>query len=355
MSATSQHRKSFILAIIFVASLSSFAAAQQPAGLAGAGRPVAWRDPGDLARRDLRTGPCTEALAPAAPFTFVAEDKLGASPKFKVRDARGALWSVKLGEEAQAETVATRLVWAMGYFAEESYYYQSVEVANLPRLSRGQEFVSNRTTVRGTRFEARRDTEQRTINWEWDQNPFLGTREFNGLKVLMALLGNYDIRPENNHIFSVRGESGEAEARYVVSDIGATLGKVGGLGGKRSKNNLADYRASKFVIGVEKGVVKFDFHTKPKGMGFFASIFKPSYGKSQATKEKVMSNIPVEDARWMGARLAELSDEQLRDAFRAAGYDSATMEGYVAAIRGRINQLVALPTSAVAAEPNSRR
>lgn len=354
MSATSQYRKSFILAIIFVASLSSFAAAQQP-GPAVTGRPVAWRDPGDLTRRDLRTGPCTEALAPAAPFTFVAEDTLGASPKFKVRDARGTLWSVKLGEEAQAETVATRMVWAMGYFAEESYYYQSVEVANLPKLSRGQEFVSNRTTVSGVRFEARRDTEQRAANWEWDQNPFLGTREFNGLKVLMALLGNYDIRPENNHVFNVRSESGEAEARYTVSDIGATLGKVGGLGGKRSKNNLADYRASKFVVGVEKGMVKFDFHTKPKGMGFFASIFKPSYGKSQATKEKVMSNIPVEDARWMGTRLAQLSDEQLRDAFRAAGYDSATMEGYVAAIRGRINQLVALPASAVAAESNSRR
>ncbi len=354
MLVTSHYRKSFMLAIIFVASLSSLAAAQQKAGLGVEGRAVAWRDPGDLAKRDLRTGPCAEALAPAAPFAFVAEDKLGASPKFKVRDARGTVWSVKLGEEAQTETVATRLVWAMGYFAEESYYFQSVEVQNLPKLSRGQEFVSNRNTVRGARFEPRRETETRAATWEWDQNPFLGSREFNGLKVLMGLLGNYDIRPENNHIVSVKNAEGEAEARYVVSDIGATLGKVGGLGGKRSKNNLADYSASKFVIGVDKGMVKFDFRTKPKGMGFFASVFKPSYGKSQATKEKVMSNIPAEDARWMGTQLARLSDEQLRDAFRAAGYDSATMEGYVSAIRGRINQLVALP-SAVANESNSRR
>jgi hypothetical protein len=354
MLATSQFPKSFVLAIIFAASLASAAFAQQKASLVPEGRPVAYRDPGDLAKRDLRTGPCNDAQAPAAPYTFVAEDKLGASPKFKVRDARGVIWSVKLGEEAQAETVATRLVWAMGYFAEDSYYFQSVEVQNLPKLSRGQEFVQNRNTVRGARFEARRDGEQRTTNWEWDQNPFLGTREFNGLKVMMALLGNYDIRPENNLIFAVRNESGETEARYVVSDIGAVLGKVGGLGGKRSKNNLADYSAAKFVVGVDKGMVQFDFKTKPKGMGFFASIFKPSYGKSQAMKEKVMSNIPAEDARWMGTRLAQLSDEQLRDAFRAAGYDGATMDGYVSAIRNRINQLVALPTT-VADDTNSRR
>ena len=72
---------------------------------------VLWRDPGDISRRDLRYGPGSPALAPQAPFTFVEEVKSGESPKFKVRDARGAEWSVKLGPEAQSETVATRLVW----------------------------------------------------------------------------------------------------------------------------------------------------------------------------------------------------------------------------------------------------
>jgi hypothetical protein len=321
-----------------------------------AGRPVAWRDPGDISALDLASGPGAAESAPAPPFTFVEEVTLGTSPKFKVRDARGHTWSVKLGEEAQAETVATRLVWAMGYHAEETYYFDRVEVRNLPKLARGQQFVEGRSTVRGVRFEARRGLGPRAATRDWEQNPFTGTREFNGLKVLMALLGNYDIREENNLIVAGRDEEGEPVARYLVSDIGATLGKVGGLGGKRSKNNLADYSASKFVTGVENGFVKFDFNTKPKGLGFFASVFKPGYGKSQAKKEKVMSNIPVEDARWMGTRLARLSDAQLRDAFRAAGYAPATADGFVAAIRGRINQLTQLPAAAsVAAGLNQRR
>ena len=129
-----------------------------------------------------------------------------------------------------------------------------------------------------------------------------------------------------------------------------------GLGGKRSKNSLADYSAAKFVTGVEKGFVKFEFKTKPKGLGFFASVFKPGYGKSQASKERVMSNIPVEDARWMGTQLARLSDAQLGDAFRTAGYDRATADGFVAAVRNRINQLTQLPAAGtVAAAPNQRR
>jgi hypothetical protein len=34
-----------------------------------------------------------------------------------------------------------------------------------------------------------------------------------------------------------------------------------------------------------------------------------------------------------------LSDEQLRDAFRAANYDQQTMDGFVSVLRDRINQL----------------
>ena len=90
-------------------------------------------------------------MAPVAPFTFIEEDKSGESPKFEVRDARGDVWKIKLGPEAQAETVATRLVWAVGYFAEEAYYADEVQVQNLPRLSRGMDYVFG-DVVRGARF-----------------------------------------------------------------------------------------------------------------------------------------------------------------------------------------------------------
>jgi hypothetical protein len=141
-----------------------------------------------------------------------------------------------------------------------------------------------------------------------------------------------------------------------VSDIGATFGHVGGLGGKRAKNSLEDFRNAKFIESVENGLVNFDYNTKPKGAGgFFASVFKGGYAKRQANKEKAMRSIPVDDARWIGLQLSRLSDEQLRDAFRAANYDNATMEGFVTAVRGRINQLAQLPATApVASTPSIR-
>jgi hypothetical protein len=59
-----------------------------------------------------------------------------------------------------------------------------------------------------------------------------------------------------------------------------------------------------------------------------------------------MSNIPVEDARWMGAQLARLSDAQLRDAFRAAGYEPDLAARYITKLREKIQQGQALTLAA---------
>ena len=336
-------KKALILSIPLALLVSSHVMAQKkPTAPVNPGVPVIWRDPGNIANRNLTFGTGSANLAPVAPFTYVKEETTGESPKFRVVDGRGVTWIVKVGPEAQAETVATRIVWAVGYFADEAYYLDRAEIKNLPKLSRGQEFIEKGAVVRGARFEPKRKDVIRGAQWDWEQNPFVPSRELDGLKVLMVLLANYDTSIRNNRILSVKNASGLVEARYVATDIGATLGKVGGLGGKRSKNTLEDFTSSKFILGVENGLVKFDYSTTPKKMGMFASVFNPGYKNSQAQKERVMKNITVENARWIGSLLAKLSDEQLRDAFRAANYDQATMEGFVAELRKRINQLNSL-------------
>src|SRR5918998_6101242 len=216
--------------------------------------PVLWRDPGDVSARDLRHGPGSASDAPVPPFTFKEEDKSGESPKFEVRDARGVTWKVKLGPEAQSETVATRLVWSVGYFAEEAYYFNWTVIEGLPRLSRGREYVGHGGIISGARFEPRREGVKRGDEWDWNDNPFKGTRELSGLKVLMILLNNFDARAPNNSILYTKNtDSGEEEAHYVVTDLGATLGKADGFGGRRTKNNLDDFLSTRFVLGVEDG------------------------------------------------------------------------------------------------------
>jgi hypothetical protein len=303
--------------------------------------PVIWQDPGNIVARDLRYGPGSAELAPAAPFTFVKEDKSGESPKFEIRDARGVEWRVKLGPEAKSETVSTRLVWAVGYFAEEAYYLPEARIQGMKRLSRGREYVSGDGLIRGARFEPRRKGVERGPEWGWDKNSFDDSRELSGLKILMILLNNFDARKGNNRILYVERSGGMREKRYVVTDLGATLGRAGGFGGRRTKNNLNDFLSTKFVRGVDDGVVEFDYDTRPRGFGHL-TVLQPFYYRGEVKKEKSMRGISVEHARWIGSLLSQLTDEQLADAFRAADYDETTMRGYVRALRERINQLTGL-------------
>lgn len=334
-----------ISTILFIITLCSVmvlpVSAQRPRRV-GVARPILWRDPGDIKSRNLLYGPGSAELAPAAPFAFLKEEKSGESPKFDIEDARGTRWTVKLGVESQSETVATRLVWAVGYFAEEAYYFEEVQIEKLPKLSRGREFVTKDGWVRGARFEPKRTHMTKGSPWDWNDNPFRGTRQLSGLKVLMVLLNNFDARKENNKVFHVEPPHVERrEAHHYVSDLGATLGRAGGLGGKRTKNNLKDFLETRFVTGVEDGTVEFDFDTRPTRLGHL-SILYPPYYRSQVKKESAMRSIPVAHGRWIGSLLSQLTDEQLRDAFRAASYEENTMEGYVQALRERINQLTRL-------------
>ena len=314
------------------------------------GAPVLWRDPGDMRKRDLYYGPGSEALAPKPPFKFVKEIQEGGMPKFDVEDARGVKWRVKLGEEAQAETASSRLVWAAGYNAEESYYFNRANIDGMKKLSRGQKYVQGNSVV-GARFEPRRDNIKRGKEWSWRDNPFKNTRELNGLKTMMVMLNNWDTFKKNNKVLHDKDTN---EARYTVTDLGATMGKAAGAGAGRSKNNVRDYTRTRFVKKVDGDNVKFAYDIRPKKLGLF-SVFYPPYYIRQHKATNTMKQVPVSDAAWIGARLAQLSDEQLRDAFRAAGYDRATQDAYARAFRNRINQLNKLHENELASRPRRVR
>ena len=332
--------RTFLLLLTLMCLAQAAYSQSNTSNLNASANAVLWRDPGNISTRDLRYGPGSTRLAPRAPFTFIEEVKSGVSPKIRVRDARGVRWTIKLGEEAQAETVSTRLVWAIGYFAEEAYYFDRVAVRGLPQLSRGRQFVMRGNILSGARFEPTRSNLKSGPRWDWSKNPFVGTEELSGLKIMMILLNNYDARTENNRIFFAKDPARRVtEARYYVTDIGATLGKADGLGGRRSKNNLSDFLSTRFVLGVEDdGSVKFDYDTRPTKLGMLSIVHLPYY-RSQVKKEKAMRGIPVEHARWAGSLLSQLSDKQLHDAFAAARYKPQVINAFVRALRERINQL----------------
>jgi hypothetical protein len=299
---------------------------------------VIWIDRG-AATLDLSSGPGGKDLEPGREFKFLKESRSGTSPKFDVEDERGVTWAVKLGEEARSETAAARLLWAAGYVVDEDYYRATMRVYGLPRLARGRKFVTDGDTVTGARLE--RDTpSEGTTTWSWYDNPFVGTREFNGLRVMMALINNWDLKEVNNGTTGTSGGGGQ----YGITDLGATLGRTGNVFG-RSKGVLRDYAGARFIEKVTPTYVDFRMNTRPS----LLTILHVRNYRFRTRMESVAKNIPIADARWIGDRLGQLSAAQIGDGFRAAGYSPADVEGYTRVVIERIAVLRALGTVDAAA------
>jgi hypothetical protein len=290
------------------------------------GTPVLWRER-DASALDLLAGPGGAEMRPQAPFAFVEEEKGGFSKKYRVRDAKGRVWVAKIGVEAQPETAVTRLVWAAGYIPEVTYLAPCAQIEGAPDPGKDVERCQG-GGLANVRFEARPENTKRYGEWRWASNPFSGKRELQGLKIMMALVENWDLKDDNNRILAVRGAGG-TELHYVVSDLGATVGKTGGQGGlmarirqiKGTRNNPEDFANDKFIEGVEGGRLRFSFEGKNK---------------------ELMQDVTVADAQWLAGILSRLSDRQLADAFRAANYTDEEVRLLAAAVRARINQLAAV-------------
>jgi hypothetical protein len=282
---------------------------------------VLWREPANISSQDLFLGPGGEAMKPdLANVTFTKEDSEGYSVKYHVRDGAGRKWLVKIGNEARPETVAVRLLWAVGYATEINYLAPCVHIKGAPKPRKSVERCEG-DGFADVRFEARPDNVKRLDIWEWKKNPFAGTKELHGLAVLMALLNNWDLKNENNKILQVTGDDGRSELQYVISDLGATFGKTGGPI-SHSRNEPEKYVKTKFVEQVKGDRVQFAFSGK---------------------QGQVLEQVSVEDAKWIGGLLAQLSDQQLQDAFRAGNFKPEEIQLLTQAVRARIEQLVNLP------------
>ena len=273
------------------------------------GKPIMWREPSDLESRNLILGAGGEEMKPdLSKLTFIEQKTGGWSTKYRVRDAKGNEWIAKVGKEAQTDTAANRLLWALGYETEIAYL--------VPHAT-----IEGKGEFDNVRLEARPADVKRAGNWMWENNPFQNTPEFRGLKILMVMINNWDMKDDNNEILTVRGDkTGEGELRYIISDLGATFGKTGGVI-SRSRNKPSDYVKADFIEKVNGDVIDFKYS-----------------GKNQ----KIFQGITVADARWLSNLLKRLSDDQIKDAFRAANYSPEEVDLLAGAFRERINALAKL-------------
>jgi hypothetical protein len=275
-----------------------------------AGKSVMWETV-NIAERDLFLGPGGEEMRPdLSSITFIKEEKGGHNKKYRIKDGKGRIWVAKPGREAQPETAAVRLLWALGYKTEINYLVPTIT-------------IPGKGTFKNVRLEARPEEIDRVTEWKWKDNPFIGTKEFQALKMMMVFFNNWDIVDVQNKILQVEGPNG-TELHYIISDLGATFGKLGNnnlpivyrIG--RKTNNPEKYIDSSFIDGVKGGIV--DLAYKGKNRDLF-------------------DDITVEEAQWLAGLLNQLTDQQIEDAFRAANYSPEDIKTLVQAVKNRISDL----------------
>jgi len=277
-------------------------------------REVMW-SPVTISQRNLLLGPGGSAMRPdLRRVSFVKKETGGNNLKYRIKDALGRTWVAKIADESQPEVAATRLLWAIGYRTEINYIAPTLR-------------VPGKGTYRNASLEARPSNVDRQGRWSWTENPFVRKRELQGLKIMMALINNWDLKDGNNVILRTSGER-----QYVISDLGSSFGKLAKSSKPilnrfgRSVNVPRDYARSEFIKGLNSdGTVDFAYKGKAAGL---------------------LDDISPVDARWVANLLSQITDRQLSDAFGAANYSPAENRLLVRTVKARARALAGQPATA---------
>ena len=267
-------------------------------------------DPG----RDLFWGIGGERLKPdpAVTYTIIETKRGGFSMGFTVTDPSSRKWSVKLPPEATTEVVASRLLWGVGYHQPPIYYvgrWNAEGRRDNPQLP--GRFRESKPDLHGL--------EATSQSWSYYNGPFVGTREQNGLLVLMAMLGNSDIKDGQNVLYHLKEPFEGASKWYVPRDLGQSFGRTGVIDAPRGDINV--FEGTPFIKGMHGRYVRFDWR-----------------GRHGALLER----ITPEDVHWIAARLRRLTDDQWHDAFRAGGYAPELAQRFIRRFKQKIEEGLAV-------------
>jgi hypothetical protein len=145
------------------------------------------------------------------------------------------------------------------------------------------------------------------------------------------LMNNWDTKISQNKVYELDRPSQGARRWYVVRDLGASFGKPRWPTG--TKNDVEDFETHGFIREVRDGKFRFHYHGR--------------HGE-------LVQDLTMADMQWICSRLSDLTTEQWRDAFRAAGYDAETAERYIRRLRQKISEGLAASGAAVPAAIGGR-
>lgn len=262
------------------------------------------------APRDLFWGVGGKRLAPDphASYTVIDVKRGGFSRGYTVIGPGKREWSVKFPPEASTEVVASRIFWGLGYHQPPIYYLPEwqAEQATSPNPQLPGRFREKKPDFHGLDADG---------TWSYYDNPFAGTTQMNGMLVLHVMLGNSDLKDEQNALYTLDAAVEGARRWYVARDLGQTFGRTGLLDPPRGDPDV--FERTGFITGIDNGFVRFEYRGRHKGL---------------------FERIRPADVRWICGRLDALTDAQLHDAFRAGGYPRAVADRFIRHLKHKIAQ-----------------
>jgi hypothetical protein len=269
------------------------------------------------AGRDLFWGVGGQRLAPdpTARYTVIEIKRSGFSRGYTVTDPKDREWSAKFPPEAPTEVAASRIVWGAGFHQPPIYYLHEwiAEKATSPNPQLPSRFREKSPDLHGL---------DATDPWSYYENPFVGTRELNGLLVLQIMLGNSDLKDQQNVLYKLTEPFEGAKQWYVARDLGQAFGRTGVIDAPRG--DPAVFEQTPFITGVTGGKVTFDYRGRHK---------------------KLFANITPADVRWICGQLQRLTDDQWQDAFRAGGFAKPVADRFIRRMKQKIAEGLTLKDS----------
>jgi len=133
------------------------------------------------------------------------------------------------------------------------------------------------------------------------------------------MFNSTDLKNSNNSLYEHR--NGDLiEQWHVTRDLGSALGDMNPIAPR--KGHAESFEKAPYIRGVRNGHVYFAY--------------------SGIYKNLVRDRITPEDVVWASTLLGRLTDRQWADAFRAAGYEPAVANRFIAKLKEKIQQGYAL-------------
>jgi hypothetical protein len=321
----------------------------------------------DVSLAELVRGPDTLPAPPSGPWTVVAGKSDGVTPGLRLKDAAGRLFFVKFDPPGHsemasgAEIVATKLLYALGYWVPENYIatlrradmaigpqatFKGPDGKKRPMTAGDLDHILGRAARNADgsfRMMASLSIEGRPVGpFQYsgtrpdDPNdivPHEHRRELRALRVFAAWLNHVDTKSQNSFDTLVK-EGPRQVVRHYLLDFGSTLGSAG----TEPKNWRDGYEYAFEGRTTLLALLTFGAHTpswrrihypplpaigRIDGRHFDPEMWKPTL------PNPAFQHADADDTFWAAQRVMAFSDDAIRAVVATAGFSDPAATQYL--------------------------